>query len=310
MNSSKLLIEEKPLHVLPSLAKLIGLNEAIILQKIQFWLKGSSGIEKDGERWIYNTYQDWLIQFPFWSETTIKRIFSNLKRKGLIKTKKLSKDKWDKTNYYTIDYVKLNEMIDQNDPIDKVIGGDSNDPIDKVKMTQSISTSCTNEKNIESLKNTKDLKNNINNENTIINIADDTASDDEREDKVIVSSLYRKIKEMGIKRGSGWFGKERKIASTLLEKYSPDEIQAVVDWAFNDDFYRGSFNSLAMVENVMQKMKGGIRGGRTNFNEGHSKVDVTRPTRQRGDTRQYTDEYYESGNKFQQNRERFANILG
>jgi hypothetical protein len=28
---------------------------------------------------------------------------------------------------------------------------------------------------------------------------------------------------MGIKRGSGWFGKEMKIASTLLEKYSPDE---------------------------------------------------------------------------------------
>ena len=36
--SSKLLIDEPPLQVLPSLALKIGLNEAIILQQVHYWL--------------------------------------------------------------------------------------------------------------------------------------------------------------------------------------------------------------------------------------------------------------------------------
>ena len=36
---SNLLIEEPPLQVLPSLALAVGLNEAIILQQMHYWLK-------------------------------------------------------------------------------------------------------------------------------------------------------------------------------------------------------------------------------------------------------------------------------
>ena len=36
---SKLLINEHPLQVLPSLATKIGLNEAIVLQQIHYWKK-------------------------------------------------------------------------------------------------------------------------------------------------------------------------------------------------------------------------------------------------------------------------------
>lgn len=48
---SKLLIEEPPLQVLPSLAVTIGLNEAIIIQQIHYWLRDSrNGIEHEGRR--------------------------------------------------------------------------------------------------------------------------------------------------------------------------------------------------------------------------------------------------------------------
>ena len=40
---SRLLINEPPLIVLPSLAKEIGLNEAIIVQQIQYWLSAPGG---------------------------------------------------------------------------------------------------------------------------------------------------------------------------------------------------------------------------------------------------------------------------
>lgn len=36
---SKLLIDDYPIQVLPKLAKEIGLNEAIFLQQVHYWLK-------------------------------------------------------------------------------------------------------------------------------------------------------------------------------------------------------------------------------------------------------------------------------
>ncbi|HDE3362621.1 TPA: DnaD domain protein, partial [Staphylococcus aureus] len=38
---NKLLIDDYPIQVLPKLAELIGLNEAIVLQQIHYWLNNS-----------------------------------------------------------------------------------------------------------------------------------------------------------------------------------------------------------------------------------------------------------------------------
>ena len=78
---SRLLLEDEPLVVLPKLAT-IGLNEAIILQ-LHYWLEKSNNV-KDGFRWIYNTYEEWKSQFPFWSESTIKRTLKKLQERKII----------------------------------------------------------------------------------------------------------------------------------------------------------------------------------------------------------------------------------
>ena len=73
-----------------SLAKAIGLNEAIVLQQLIFLLscQGNGKTLADGERYIYNTYQEWLDQyFTFWTEPTLKRIFQRMERRGLIVSK-------------------------------------------------------------------------------------------------------------------------------------------------------------------------------------------------------------------------------
>ena len=102
-----LLISEPPLQVLPSLAVKIGLNEAIILQQIHYWLQRSNNV-RDGYRWVYNSYPEWYKQMPIWkSETTMRTAFKNLEKQGLLITANYNKAKFDKTKWYRINYEKL-----------------------------------------------------------------------------------------------------------------------------------------------------------------------------------------------------------
>jgi len=101
-NMSKLLIPESPIQLIPSLAKAIGLNEAIFIQQLHYWsLKSNDG-------WVYNTYEQWQEQFPFWSNRTIQRIVRNLEETGLLISRQ--DNDYDRKKYYQIDYDKLDEV--------------------------------------------------------------------------------------------------------------------------------------------------------------------------------------------------------
>lgn len=118
-----LLMPSRPIVINPDLAYSIGLNEAIALQQVNYWLKETkSGLERDGVRWIYNTNEQWLEQFPFWSESTLKRTFTRLKTLGVLKIEQLNKSQRDMTNYYTINY--------------------ESELLDEVKVTKSKSSKC------------------------------------------------------------------------------------------------------------------------------------------------------------------------
>ena len=126
----------------------IGLNEAIVLQQLHYWLRDTnSGMECDGVRWIYNTTEQWLEQFPFWSESTLKRAFASLKTLGLLRCEKLNKSKRDMTNFYTINYGselldggKLNESIGSK----CAAPSGQNDTMEEVKMKRSIGSKRSN----------------------------------------------------------------------------------------------------------------------------------------------------------------------
>jgi hypothetical protein len=119
---SKLLIDDHPIEVLPQLAVNIGLNEAIFLQQLHYWLLGRKHFY-DGRFWVYNTHEEWQKKnFPFWSVSTIKRIVTGLRQMGLvIATDQYNAMKIDKTLWYTIDYDLLDNLksdfpLAQNDP--------------------------------------------------------------------------------------------------------------------------------------------------------------------------------------------------
>lgn len=112
---SKLLIDEEPLMVLPKLAKKIGLNEAIVLQQIHYWIKNPKvGVEHSGRKWIRNTFQQWVDDnFPFWSLNTLRRAVDRLRELNLVLvTKSLNKAAYDKTLWYSIDYDELEKYAE------------------------------------------------------------------------------------------------------------------------------------------------------------------------------------------------------
>lgn len=108
---SNLLLNERPLVVLPSLAKELGsLDEAVILQQIHYWLQRSTNVE-EGKRWVYNSMEKWMQQFPWIkSRTTLTRYFNKLEAKGLLITGNFNKAGFDKTKWYTIDYSALSDF--------------------------------------------------------------------------------------------------------------------------------------------------------------------------------------------------------
>lgn len=82
----KVLYNEAPVMFPPSLAILVGVDAAIIIQKIEFLCEGqNSGREMDGERWIWNTYEQWRDDhFPWWSAKAIKDKIRFLEKIGYI----------------------------------------------------------------------------------------------------------------------------------------------------------------------------------------------------------------------------------
>lgn len=133
--SSSLLINEAPLQVLPSLAvALKNVHEAIILQQVQYWLSRSDFVFNK-RKWVYNTLDEWHEQFPWITKKSVGDKFRSLEKKGILIVGNFNKLKYDRTKWYSIDYDKLNSLIN-NENIDE-----------NVDMTdKEVSSSCIEKK--------------------------------------------------------------------------------------------------------------------------------------------------------------------
>lgn len=111
--TSPLLINESPLQALPSLACLLGINPAIILQQIHYWsVQPRIGIEKDGRRWVYNSARQWQEEnFPWLSVDSVGRILRKLEEDGYLESDVFNESTMDTTKWYTINYEHLNEGL-------------------------------------------------------------------------------------------------------------------------------------------------------------------------------------------------------
>ena len=110
--ASDLLIADRPLLIMPRLVALVGLNEAIVLQQVRYWLGDDLRPQvRDGRRWVYNSYRAWQERnFPFWQVDTVKRAFLNLERQGLLLSANYNQSRRNHTKWYSVNFVRLLEL--------------------------------------------------------------------------------------------------------------------------------------------------------------------------------------------------------
>lgn len=92
-------------HFDVEIAKTYGVDEAIFVHNIFFWVRQNEANKKniyDGRAWTYNSAKALTELFPFWTDRQIQRVIKSCKEKGLIETRQLSENKRDRTLYYTI----------------------------------------------------------------------------------------------------------------------------------------------------------------------------------------------------------------
>lgn len=112
----KVLFDKSPLVVDTVLATQIGLNEAIVLQQVHYWIEVNKAKQTnfyEGSYWTYNSMKEWSKSFPFFGEKTLNRIFKNLEKLEILKTGNFNKLRMDRTKWYTIDYSKLESYINE-----------------------------------------------------------------------------------------------------------------------------------------------------------------------------------------------------
>ncbi|SHH41018.1 hypothetical protein SAMN02745180_00253 [Sporanaerobacter acetigenes DSM 13106] len=165
-----------PLVLDKELAVVLGLNEALILQQVHYWIeinKKNNRNFHEGRYWTYNTIDEWHEEFPFWSNSTIKRTFKRLRDMNLIIVDNFNVYQMDRTLWYTINYEELEKMIkdEENDATldknDTMIGskGDDNDiqnePMERTNMNSplpEITTKTSTEISNQSIYHEKLLK--------------------------------------------------------------------------------------------------------------------------------------------------------
>ena len=110
--TSSLLINEPPLQALPSLACLVGLDGAVILQQVHYWLQASDH-EAEGQIWVYNSYPQWAAQFSWLKPEAIRKQIRALEAAGFLISGNFGKGKMDRTKWYRIDYDRLNAALEK-----------------------------------------------------------------------------------------------------------------------------------------------------------------------------------------------------
>jgi len=93
------------------IAKRFGKTAAIFLEKVRYYCdQDKGGLYYGGQRWVYNSSEEWADQFDV-SRRTIGRIIKVLRDDGVLLVRKLSHNKYDQTNFYSVDNSRLDQIL-------------------------------------------------------------------------------------------------------------------------------------------------------------------------------------------------------
>lgn len=202
------------------IAKLYGVDEAIIIENLAFWITKNKANNKnynDGFYWTYNSETAFTKLFPYWSRRQIQRILKSLEDKKIIKVGNYNKAKFDKTKWYTIINTTVLDIYEISYKSQK----STNDPNGSIDITKSFNGMTENVQPIPDIN--TNINTNINNNNK------------EPKNNVVVDEKYINFFMKEFKKRYGHnFNKERLIelykskGPEILEKYLKD-YQKVID---------------------------------------------------------------------------------
>ena len=130
-------------HFDVDIAKEVGIEGAVVLNNLYFWIKKNEANNQnffDGYYWTYNSADAFSKLFPYFTARKITRILNKLKDDGWVLVGNYNKLAFDRTNWYTLTDKAL--LILDNSPFDK--NGKSNNqecPIEKPIMSDGLSNS-------------------------------------------------------------------------------------------------------------------------------------------------------------------------
>lgn len=80
-----------------------GIEEAIVINNLQFWITKNIANKKhfiENRTWTYNSYKAFSEIFPYWNEHKMKRILDSLVEKGILLRENYNKSGYDRTCWY------------------------------------------------------------------------------------------------------------------------------------------------------------------------------------------------------------------
>jgi hypothetical protein len=121
LTSSRLLLDEPPIALSPTLARTIGLPEAVFLQQLHYWLAHKARDPNryrdyfiDGRLWVKWTREELMSQIPLGrSSEPHKRVIKALKELNVLLVEQHLRSSWNQSNFYSIDYPALEALLDE-----------------------------------------------------------------------------------------------------------------------------------------------------------------------------------------------------
>ena len=90
-------------HFNTEIALKYGIEEAIVINNLQFWILKNRANKKhfiNDRTWTYNSYKAFSEIFPYWNEHKIKRILDSLVEQGILLRENFNKSGYDRTCWY------------------------------------------------------------------------------------------------------------------------------------------------------------------------------------------------------------------
>lgn len=104
----------------PEIAKLVGVNAAVIYQNIVFWCEKNAANSRnifEGNAWTYNSIKAFSSLFPYLSERQIRTSLDKLEEHGLILVDCFNKEARDRTKWYAVhDKTVLLHLSEMSEP--------------------------------------------------------------------------------------------------------------------------------------------------------------------------------------------------